>query len=153
MLIYDNTIADRVQLLIIVCVKDIILTNMVMIIRGDEVLCLDRQKNDWPGLTFPGGKVEDDEDIASSAIREVKEETGLTIDYPFLVGYVEWDIDDERHLCMLFRADDFTGELRSSKEGRVYFLPIKELHSQKLSTDMDIILDKYGLEWRRDDKG
>ena len=126
---------------------------MVMVIRGNEVLCLDRKKNDWPGLTFPGGKVEDSEDIASSAIREVKEETGLTIRNPIQAGYIEWNIEDKRHLCILFRAEEFTGELRSSKEGRVYFLPIKDLAHQDLSADMDKILDLYGLKWRKDDKG
>ena len=58
----------------------IILTNMVMIYRDDgSFLVENRLKNDWPGLNFPGGHVEDDESIIESAVREIKEETGLLI--------------------------------------------------------------------------
>ena len=28
--------------------------------KGDEILVIDRQKKDWPGITFPGGHVEND---------------------------------------------------------------------------------------------
>ena len=58
----------------------IILTTMVKIIKDNgDFLVQIRTKNDWPGLTFPGGHVEDNEDIEQCAIREIKEETGLTI--------------------------------------------------------------------------
>ena len=33
-------------------------TNMCMVYDGDEVVVIDRQKKDWPGITFPGGHVE-----------------------------------------------------------------------------------------------
>jgi len=59
--------------------KLVTLTNLCMITKGDEILVIDRQKKDWPGITFPGGHVENDESIVDSVIREVKEETGLDI--------------------------------------------------------------------------
>ena len=46
-----------------------------------SLLSIDKRK-DWPGFTFPGGHVEDDESIVDSVIREVKEETGLNIQNP-----------------------------------------------------------------------
>ena len=51
--------------------KLVTLTNLCMITKGDEILVIDRQKKDWPGFTFPGGHVEDDESIVDSVIREV----------------------------------------------------------------------------------
>ena len=54
-------------------------TNMCMVYSGDKILVLNRVKKDWPGLTFPGGHVEDGELFSESVIREMKEETGLTI--------------------------------------------------------------------------
>ena len=57
--------------------KLVTLTNLCMITKDDEILVIDRQKKDWPGFTFPGGHVEDDESIVDSVIREVKEETGF----------------------------------------------------------------------------
>ena len=129
-------------------VKKIVLTNMGLIKNGDEILVLDRQKNDWPGITFPGGKVQDEEDIYASVIREVKEETGLLMIEPRCVGYIEWNIENDRHLCILFESDRFEGQLRSSSEGEVFFIKTNEVKSYKLSTDMDRILDLYDLKWR-----
>ena len=43
-----------------------------MITNGDEILVIDRQKKDWPGFTYPGSHVENDESIVDSVIREVK---------------------------------------------------------------------------------
>ncbi len=34
------------------------LTNMCLLREGDKVLVEDRQKKEWPGITFPGGHVE-----------------------------------------------------------------------------------------------
>lgn len=50
-----------------------ILTNICLVYNGDEILVIDRKKKDWPGLTFPGGHVEENEDFNTSVIREVKE--------------------------------------------------------------------------------
>lgn len=50
-----------------------------MIKRDHQILVLNRNDPVWPGLTFPGGHVEPHESFHDSVIREVKEETGLTI--------------------------------------------------------------------------
>lgn len=135
------------------CVKDIVLTNMGLIKKDDEILVLDRQKDDWPGLTFPGGKVDDDEDIYHSVIREMKEETGLDMIAPRCVGYIEWNIDDVRHLCILFESEKYKGELCSSNEGEVFFIKTSDIGKYHLSQDMDKILDLYGIKWGgKDDK-
>lgn len=57
----------------------VVLTNMCMITDGSKVLVQDRKDPDWPGLVFPGGKVEPNEPFVTSVIREVYEETGLRI--------------------------------------------------------------------------
>ena len=33
-------------------------TNMCMICDGSRVVVMEREKRDWPGVTFPGGHVE-----------------------------------------------------------------------------------------------
>ncbi len=122
----------------------IILTNMCMLYKPDgSFLVINRLKKDWPGINFPGGHVEYNEDIPASVIREMKEETGLDIRNPEFVSYYEWNLPEEktRHLCLLFRSKDFSGELKSSSEGEVFFMKKEDLAKYPLSTDFDKILE------------
>ena len=113
-------------------------TNMCMITDGSgNVLVLDRQNPDWPGVTFPGGHVEHGESFTESVIREVEEETGLTVEDPVLCGIKQFQTNsDARYVVFFYRATRYSGTLRASDEGAVYWVPRQELHKQKLSIDM-----------------
>ena len=111
-------------------------TNMCMVVDGDRVLVQDRVSPDWPGITFPGGHVEPGESFADAVIREVREETGLTISHPALVGIKDWTDEKGRYVVLLYRAEAFSGELRPSREGQVFWLALDELPRQKLALDM-----------------
>ena len=67
------------------------LTNMVMVQNPEtnEVLVQKRVKS-WCGISFPGGHVENGESFYDSAVREVKEETGLTVKNLKYCGTVHW---------------------------------------------------------------
>ena len=123
----------------------IILTNMCLIRNGNMNLVQNRTKKDWPGLTLPGGKVEKDESVYQSVLREVYEETGLRLLSAKDVGYIEWLIDGDRHLCILFESESYEGELKSNDEGENLFIDIKDLYRYQFSTDFDKILDIYGI--------
>jgi 8-oxo-dGTP diphosphatase len=117
-----------------------ILTNMVMLYRKDgEVLVQDRLKKDWPGLNFPGGHVERYESLEASAIREMKEETGLDVASLEQCGVFEWNVPEKniRHLAILYRSNVFSGELSSSQEGKVFWLQPSEFSHYPLSVDFD----------------
>ena len=47
-------------------------TNLCMVKNGDRVLVINRKKEDWPGITFPGGHVGAGESFTEAVIREVK---------------------------------------------------------------------------------
>ena len=117
------------------------ITNMCLVYSGDKILVQERNKKDWPGLTFPGGHVEKGENFIASVIREVKEETGLTIYDPLLCGMEEYKADnnDERYLMMFYKTDKFEGELKSSKEGKVFWINKDDLLKYELSLDLDRI--------------
>ena len=118
-----------------------ILTNICLVYKDNQILVLDRKKKDWPGLTFPGGHVEKDEDFVSSVIREVKEETGLKIRKPILCGIEEFKTEQEdRYLMFYYKTNNFSGKIKSSKEGEVFWVNRNDLNKYKLSLDLKRIL-------------
>ncbi len=108
------------------------LTNLCMIKDGDKYLLQNRVKKDWQGYTFPGGHIEPGESIAQSAIREVKEETGLIMKNPRLVGVKQFWVKSGRYVVFLFSATKFSGELRSSYEGEVGWFTKEEMKNINL---------------------
>ena len=103
--------------------ENTILTNMCMIYDGGRILVEDKVGKDFRGIIFPGGHVEENEPIVDSVIREMREETGLTIRSPKLCGVKEWfNEDGSRYIVFLFKTDKFTGTLRSSSEGEVFWV-------------------------------
>ncbi len=118
--------------------EDVELTNMCMLCDGKgNVLVQDKKGNAaWHGWSFPGGHVEKGEYVTPSVIREMKEETGLTIENPKLCGIKEFHkaADGNRYIVFLYVTDRFSGELKSSAEGEVFWYPLSELkRSEKLA--------------------
>ena len=60
-------------------VERTVLTNMCMVTDGSRVLVQQRSDPKWPGIVFPGGHVEPGESFVDSTVREVYDETGLTV--------------------------------------------------------------------------
>lgn len=111
----------------------VILTNMCMITDGDFVLVQNRQKS-WQGLVFPGGKIDPNESFVSSVIREVYEETGLTVSDLTFCGVKQFPLtDDTRYMVFLYKTATFSGELRSSDEGEVFWLKRSDLDKHQLA--------------------
>lgn len=141
--------------------ENVELTVLCLVRRDGDYLLQDRVKADWRGYTLPGGHVEKNESIVDAVIREMQEETGLTIRHPRLCGIKQFLTDDRRYIVFLFRADEFTGTLRSSEEGEMHWVPVTELSTVPLVSDfhqlLSVILDdrltefQYvaeGDEWR-----
>ena len=103
------------------------LTNLCMIYQDDKILVEERVWNSEKGIIFPGGHVEKYESLYDSVIREMKEETGLTIEHPIPCGFKDWiNEDGSRYLVLMYKTNRFSGELRSSEEGRVFWTTREE---------------------------
>ena len=74
--------------------ENVELTVLCLIEDGDRILLQNRIKKDWRGYTLPGGHVEPGESFVDAVIREMKEETGLTILDPRLVGIKQFPLEN-----------------------------------------------------------
>ena len=126
----------------------VIFTNMVMVYDGEgNVLVEDRVDPGWRGIAFPGGHVEVGETFADAAIREVYEETGLTVWNLQLCAVKDWyPKEDVRYVVFLYKTDHFSGEVHSSGEGRVFWTPLDGLLTLPLASGMDVSLRLYAEE-------
>lgn len=124
-----------------------ILTVLCMVYDEDKILLQDRVKKDWMGLTFPGGHVEKAESFVCAAIREVFEETGLTITEPNLCGVKQFQTNlDERYIVFLFKTNKFEGQLTSSEEGQMKWIKREDLLNYKLVDDFFDLLKVFDSE-------
>lgn len=102
-------------------------TTLCYITRGDEVLMLHRvkkqkdiNKDKWIGV---GGKFEGTESPDECLLREVYEETGLTLTSWQCRGVVTFTTEDSGgvfgEFMYLFTADGFEGQLKDCDEGEL----------------------------------
>lgn len=123
------------------------ITNMVMVYdpNNQKVLVQNRRKN-WQGITFPGGHIEKDESVYQSAVREVKEETGLDIENLTSCGHVLWLNTDtqDKYFVFLFKTDCFSGTLiGGTEEGEVFWVNQNNLLSMQLSPNFGRYLPMF----------
>lgn len=125
--------------------ETVVLTNMCMVYDNQgNILVQDRLDPDWPGVTFPGGHVEPGESFTKAVIREVWEETGLTIEHPRLCGLKQFPEEDgTRYIVMLYKTNQFSGELRSSREGNVFWIKRDELENYPLPVSFDQLIHVF----------
>lgn len=116
------------------------LTVLCLIHTEDAYLLQDRIKEDWKGYTLPGGHVEAGESIVDAVVREMKEETGLTVLHPKLCGLKQFPIEGGRYLVFLFQTDTFEGELLSSEEGAMHWVKKNDLLNVNLVNDFHELL-------------
>ncbi len=125
-------------------------TTLCYITRGDQVLMLHRvkKKNDinhdkWIGL---GGKFEGEESPDECLLREVREETGLTLTSWKCHGVVTFLCDGcEGEYMYLFSADGFEGELIECNEGNLEWISRADLDKLPKWEGDQIFLD---LMWQ-----
>lgn len=118
------------------------LTTLCYIERDDAYLMMHRvsKKNDvnkdkWIGV---GGHFEENESPEDCLLREVKEETGLTLtSYKFrgIVTFVftpDGEGEDLTEYMCLYTADGFEGTMTDCNEGELLWVPKKELFDLNL---------------------
>ncbi len=113
------------------------LTTLCYIEKDNKYLMLHRVKKEndfnrdkWIGV---GGKFEADETPEECLLREVKEETGLTLTKYNLRGIITFISDEwETEYMYLYTACEYTGEITECNEGDLVWVPKEEVLKLKL---------------------
>jgi len=98
-------------------------------------------------INFPGGKKEEGETIEQCVVRETQEETGLLIEDPKQVGYVEFPKFE--YYVHIFWSKKFSGELKSHEgEVKAFWqdedkIPYNEMREADSNFLPDILAGKY----------
>ena len=84
--------------------------------------------------------MEPGESFVRAVIREIKEEAGLTVLDPRLVGVKQFPIENGRYVVLLFKATQWSGELISSDEGQMEWIGYGDLSTVNTVDDLDDLL-------------
>lgn len=121
-------------------------TTLCYIEQKGQYLMLYRNKrqkdiNDgkWLGV---GGHLIAGETIEQCLLREVYEETGLTLLSYRLHGILFFDIDGLEEQCYLYTATEFTGKLKECDEGELHWIDKKNIKDLKLWEGDYLFLDR-----------
>lgn len=120
--------------------ENVELTVLCLIEDGSRILLQNRVKKDWRGYALPGGHVEPGESFVDAVVREMKEETGLTIIEPRLVGVKQFPIENGRYVVLLFKVTEWTGSLNSSEEGHMEWIEYGRLSGIETVADLEQLL-------------
>lgn len=126
-------------------------TTLCYITQGDQVLMLHRvkKKNDinqgkWIGV---GGKCQEGESPEDCLLREVREETGLTLTQYRYCGIITFVFDGgEGEYMHLFQGEKFQGSMIACDEGDLQWLTRAQLDAVPKWAGDQIFLD---LMWKK----
>ncbi len=114
------------------------LATLCYVMKNNHTLMLYRNKKEndfhegkWNGL---GGKFEQGESPEECAIREIKEEAGLSVKNLVMKGFITFPLFDGKDdwYVFVFVINDFEGELIDSPEGKLEWIPNEKLFDLNL---------------------
>lgn len=112
---------------------------------GSRILLGQKKKNGRKFWVIPGGKINYHETINHAAIREIKEETGLTVEIKRRVGVYELIKKDDHRIIVYSLARVLSRKLRSGDD--LYdarWFTCSELSSLKLNPFIKGVLHDIG---------
>lgn len=120
------------------------------IFKEGKALMIKRKKEPFTGyIVAPGGKFEDGETPFQCIEREILEETGLAIrDYRLKIVTSELGPVHYNWILYIFVCNGYEGTVIESDEGKLVWVPVKELPFMQMS-DIDRDMLPYVLDDNR----
>ena len=100
---------------------------LVCVIRGGEILLIDKKTGLGKGkVNAPGGKVDPGETPEACAVRECREEIGISVSNLEYCGQHRFQFVDGYSIHVwVYRTRDFTGIPSESHEARPFWVPLE----------------------------
>ena len=123
------------------------------LIKDNEVVVTKYKKgNKKEGYyDIPGGKIEEGESPKQTAIREMKEETGIEIQNLKYKGIMTIEYPDRMFIFDTFISKEYEGEPQNMKENTSEWIEINELLKKEKILSNIILLDKFLIKGLIDD--
>ncbi len=110
--------------------------NKLLLKYGNRNIC----KGKW---NFAGGKVEKGETKEGCVAREIKEETGLSLNNAFYHGKIDCHYSDgSTRRVHIFSSDSFSGAAAGSEEGEVKWFDKDNLPKDSMFADVELWLER-----------
>lgn len=120
--------------------------SIILLVKNNKVLLQKaaEDKKIFPGhYNGIGGHIERYEDVLAGALRELKEEAGITCDDLCLAGSIMIDVNvDTGILLFVFTGSKITGGLIPSEEGTLHWVKIDQLNQMKVVDDIPELVDR-----------
>ena len=87
------------------------LAGCIILDKDQQIFLLHRNKKGLHQWELPGGKVEPNEDIEQTAVRELEEELGVTVNLVKRLGETHFEENETDHLYTWFLAEIVAGEV------------------------------------------
>lgn len=123
------------------------------LIKDDKVVVTKyKQGNKKEGYyDIPGGKIENGEIAKQTAIREMKEETGIDIKSLKYKGIITIEYPDRKFIFDTFISNEYEGEPQEFEENTSEWIKIEELLKKEKILSNIMILDRFFIKGLIDD--
>ncbi|MFH8080818.1 MAG: NUDIX hydrolase [Candidatus Aenigmatarchaeota archaeon] len=130
----------------------LVLASDVIVRFKGKILLVKRGHEPYKGMmSLPGGRQEKDESIEETALREVKEETGLDVKLKEILGVYSSPFRDPRFhaVSVVFIADSKSSLARAGSDAEeVFWMKPEEIDTNNLAFDHGKMIRDY-LLWKK----
>ena len=89
---------------------------------------------------FPGGKLNENENVEQALRRELSEELGIVVNHTTPFMQLKHDYADKKVFLDIHKVVDWSGDARSMEQQEIKWVPVRELHQYRFpAANLDIV--------------